>query len=199
MTKLLLLLLVTVLASAPGHAAGDPPSAAPTAPALYRLRPGDLLRLQVLQEPELERDLRVAQDHTLVVPLVGVVNVKDRSLRETELLLTRLYREDFLVNPELSLTIVQYAPRVVNVFGAVNAQGEVALAPERPYALLDIIARAGGFTRLANRTRVSLTRTLPDGTKQNFTINAEQLVAGAEVEREPIQDGDVIHVPERLL
>lgn len=193
----ILVLAVALLAALPVVAAER--ESPPSAPGPYRLRPGDLLRLQVLQEADLQRDMRVGQDHAIVVPLVGVVNVKDRTLRETELLITRLYREEFLVNPEVSVTILQYAPRAVNVFGAVNAQGEIPLAPEKDYTLLEIIARAGGFSRLANRAKVSVTRTLSDGHKQNFVVNADLLVSGAEVETEYMREGDVIHVPERML
>jgi polysaccharide export outer membrane protein len=163
----------------------------------YKLRP--MVKIQVFQEPELDRELRVSQDHTIVVPLIGVVNVKDRSVRDTELLLTKLYKQDYLVNPQINLTVIEYSPRSVNVLGAVNSAGSVQIPPEKELSLLDVIARCGGFSRLANRTRISLTRTLPDGQTVNFTFNADQLVAGDSAERAPVQDGDVISVPERML
>jgi polysaccharide export outer membrane protein len=165
----------------------------------YKLHPMDVVKIQVFQEPELDRELRVSQDHTIVVPLIGVVNVKDRTVRDTELLLTKLYKQDYLVNPQINLTVIEYSPRAVNVLGAVNSPGAVQIPPEKDLSLLDVIARSGGFSRMANRTRISLTRTLPDGQSVNFTINADQLVAGDTTERMTIQDGDVISVPERML
>ncbi len=165
----------------------------------YKLRPMDVVKIQVFQEPELDRELRVSQDHTIVVPLIGVVNVKERSVRDTELLITKLYKQDYLVNPQINLTVVEYSPRAVNVLGAVNAPGSVQIPPEKELSLLDVIARSGGFSRLANRSRISLTRTLADGQTTNITINADQLVAGDTTDRTPIQDGDVISVPERML
>jgi polysaccharide export outer membrane protein len=65
--------------------------------------------------------------------------------------------------------------------------------------LLDAIARSGGFSRLANRSKVSLTRTLSDGQTENFTINADQLMAGDGGRRWIVQSGDVVYVPERVL
>lgn len=167
--------------------------------ATYKLRPMDLIKVQVFQEPELDRELRVSQDQTIVVPLIGVVNVKDRTVRETELLVTELYQRDYLVNPQINITVTEYSQRTINVLGQVNAPGSVVIPPEKNINLLDAITRAGGFTRLANRNKVSLTRTKPDGQTVNFTIDADQLVTGDTNNRSPVQDGDTIFVPERML
>jgi len=186
-----------LLTGAGGAATKSAQNGSPTA--TYKLNPMDLVKLQVFQEPELDREMRVSQDSTIMVPLIGEVSVKDRTLRETELLIASLYRKDYLVNPQLSLIVVDYAPRTVNVFGAVNQPGSVAFPPERELTLLDAIARSGGFSRLANRSKVSLTRTRPDGQSINYTINADLLVGGDTSNRVPVQDGDVIFVPERVL
>lgn len=165
----------------------------------YKLRPMDLIKLQVFQEAELDRELRVSQDHTIVVPLIGIVNVKNRTVRETELLITDLLQRDYLVNPQLNITVIEYSPRTINVLGAVNSPGSVLIPPEKEISLLDAIARSGGFSRLANRTHVSLTRTQSDGQSVNSSINADQLVSGDSDNRVTVQDGDVIYVPERVL
>jgi polysaccharide export outer membrane protein len=165
----------------------------------YKLHAMDLIKIQVFQEPDLDRELRVSQDNTIVVPLLGVVSVKDRTVRETELMITELYKQDYLVNPQINITVLDYSPRTVNVFGAVNNPGSVVIPPERELTLLDAIARSGGFSRLANRSKVSLTRTKPDGDTINYIINADQLVAGDAGNRAPVQDGDVIFIPERVL
>ncbi len=193
---------VTTLSAAlfcctPWAAAAD--ARPPEQQAVYVLRPMDLLKLQVFQEPDLDRELRVSQNSTITVPLIGVVDVKDRTIREAEELITELYGRDYLVNPQINITIMEYAPRTVNVLGAVNAPGAVAMPPEKSFTLLDAIARAGGFSRLANRGHVSLTRSLPGGRTENFVINANQLVSGDAVNRWPIHDGDVVFVPERML
>jgi len=165
----------------------------------YVLRPMDLVKVQVFQEPDLDRELRVSQEHTIMMPLIGVVDVRNRTVREAELLIAERYGRDFLVNPQINITVLEYAQRTVNVLGAVNAPGSVVIPPERSFALLDAIARSGGFSRLANRSRVSLTRTRPDGQTENFVINADHLVSGDAGNRWLVQEGDVIFVPERVL
>jgi polysaccharide export outer membrane protein len=159
----------------------------------------DLVKIQVFQEPDLERELRVSQDSTITLPLIGSVNVRNRTVRDTELLVTELYQRDYLVNPQINITVMEYSPRTINVLGAVNNPGSVLIPPERQLSLLDAIARSGGFSRLANRSRVSLTRPQANGQSTNYVINADQLVAGDTDSRTPVQDGDVIFVPERVL
>ena len=167
--------------------------------ATYILRPMDLVKVQVFQQPDLDRELRVSQDHTVVMPLIGVVDVRNRTVRETELLITERYARDYLVNPQINLTVTEYAQRAVNVLGSVNNPGSVPIPLEKNFTLLDAIARAGGFSRLADQNKVSLTRTTIDGKTENFIINANQLMAGASSNRWILQDGDVISVPESKL
>jgi polysaccharide biosynthesis/export protein len=187
--------LARVMAQAGAGAAAKSPVRSPS----HKLQPMDLIKLQFFQEPDLDRELRVAQDFKIVLPLVGSVDLKDRSVREAEILITELYRKDYLVNPQVNITVLEYSQRTVSVFGAVNNPGPVVLPPERQLTLLDAIARSGGFSRLANRKLVSLTRTQPDGRTTNVTINADQMVAGDSAEPWLVKEGDVIFVPERLL
>jgi len=177
--------------------------AAPTQPVArtssYWLQPMDLIRVQFFQEPDLDRELRVSQDSKIVLALVGPVEVRDRTVREVELLIAELYRKDYLVNPQINVTIVEYAQRSVTVLGAVSSPGTVVIPPERTLTLLDVIARSGGFSRLANLKTVSLTRNLPDGRTVNYTVNAELMMSGDKGNQWTVKDGDIISVAERLL
>jgi polysaccharide biosynthesis/export protein len=179
---------------------GDTSSRAATSrSAFYVLRPMDLVKVQVFEEPDLDRELRVSQDHTIVMPLVGVIDLKKKTVREAELLIAGLYNKDYLVNPQINITVIEYSQRTVNVLGAVNAPGSVTIPPEHTFTLLDAIAKSGGFSRLANRNRLSLTRTLSSGETENYTIDADQLVSGDAVHKWTVQDGDIVFVPERIL
>jgi polysaccharide export outer membrane protein len=70
---------------------------------------------------------------------------------------------------------------------------------EKGLTLVDAIARAGGFTRLARQNKVTLKRTNPDGTTRVETIDVEALLKGDSTETWPLQPGDVITVPERSI
>jgi polysaccharide export outer membrane protein len=165
----------------------------------YKLQPMDLIKIQVFQEPDLDRELRVPKDSVMEFPLVGRVEVKNLTVREIEVKLTDLYRKDYLVNPQINITILDYAQRTINVLGAVNNPGSVVIPPEKELTLIEGVARAGGFSRLANRSRISLTRTLSDGRVENYVVNADQIMAGDVAHRWPLLNGDVIYVPEKIL
>lgn len=199
--RLPFLAAVTALLAAQSAVAAEPSADNKGSPrrVQYKLRPMDLIKVQVFQEPDLDRELRVSRDYTVVAPLVGVIDVRNLTVRETELLLTDLYRKDYLVNPQINVTVMEYSPRTVNVLGAVNTPGSVVVPPEKELSLLDAIARSGGFSRLANRGKVSLTRTLSNGDTQNYSIDADRLVSGNNDTRWMVQDGDIIYVPERVL
>jgi polysaccharide biosynthesis/export protein len=165
----------------------------------YLLQPSDLISVTVFQEPDLERQLRVAQDYSITLPLIGQVSVRDKTIQNLEAEIRDHYNRDFLVNPQVNVNVIEYAIRTVNVQGSVNAPGLIPLPPEDPLRLIDAIARAGGFTRLANMNRIQLTRKAQDGTSQTFTINVDDILRGRSTEAWFLQRDDVINVPERIL
>lgn len=165
----------------------------------YRLQASDLLRVQVFQEDDLTREVRISQEFTITLPLIGTIDLRGRTQLEAQKMIRDLYDRDFLVNPQLNIIVLEYAKRTVNVIGAVNTPGAVPFPQEEGLTLLDAITRAGGFNRLADRRRVRLTRTDERGATVNFTINADEIIQGSATETWPLQRDDVIFVSERLL
>jgi polysaccharide biosynthesis/export protein len=172
----------------------------PAAAALdYVLQPSDLLNVQVFQEENLKRDVRVSQEFEITLPLIGKVDLKGKSLRQAEDLIRELYDRDYLVNPQVNVVVVEYAKRSVNVIGSVNQPGAVLFPQEQGLTLLDAVARAGGFSRLANRNQVKLTRTNADGKSETYIIDADDLIKGKSSNSWPLLANDIIFVPERIL
>ena len=164
----------------------------------YLLNPSDLLRVEVFQEPDLIREVRVAQDGSIVLPLIGKIFVGGKSVFDAESLITELYNRDYLVNPQINVTITEYALRRVNVIGQVNKPGVVVFPPEEEMVLLEAISLAGGFNRLADKGKVTLTRTLANGKSETFTIDTRKLISGDQTTTWDLQKDDVIFVPERV-
>lgn len=164
----------------------------------YLLRPSDLLQIQIFQEEDLTREVSVSQEYTISLPLIGTVDARNRSVRQVEEIIRQLYDRDYLVNPQVTLIVVRYAERSVNVIGSVNIPQAVPFPSERGLTLLDAIARAGGFSRLADRSKVSITRTDDGGVSRTFTVNAERLIDGNTANLYQLQVNDVINVPEKF-
>jgi polysaccharide export outer membrane protein len=197
--SLCLLAVVSFLAPTLGRAQ-DPaePQRKGAAQADYVLQPSDLLHVLVFQEEDLQRDVRISQEYSITLPLIGQVNLKGKTLREAEGLIRDLYDKDYLVQPQLTVTVLEYAKTSVNVLGSVGQPGSVIFTPEQPMTLLDAIARAGGFTRLADRRHVSLSRTV-EGKVEKYTINADDLIRGDAKQSWVLIKDDVVYVPEKLL
>lgn len=164
----------------------------------YLLNPSDLLRIEVFQEQELFREVRVAGDGSIVLPLIGKLYVGGKSIFDAEKLITELYNRDYLVNPQINVTVTEYALRRVNVIGQVNKPGIVIFPPEEEMVLLEAISLAGGFNRFADKGKVTLTRSLLNGKTETFQIDTRKLISGDNSSTWNLQKDDVIFVSERV-
>jgi polysaccharide biosynthesis/export protein len=164
----------------------------------YMLRPSDILQIKVFQEEDLTREVSVSREYAISLPLIGTVEVKNRSVRQAEEMIRQLYDRDYLVNPQVTVIVLKYAERAVNVIGQVNAPQAVPFPAERGLTLLEAIARAGGFNRLADRSKVKITRTDDKGVSNTFTVNAEKLLESQSANLWSLQVDDVVFVPERV-
>ena len=164
----------------------------------YVLQPYDLIKLEVFQEPDLERQVRLSQDSVVTLPLVGTIDLKGKNVREAQRLICEFYDRDYLVNPQINITVLEYAKETVTVLGAVNTAGAILIPQDQTLNLLDAIGRAGGFSRLADRKHIKLTRVSDDGKTSTTVVNGNDIIQSASGQR-ALQKGDVIFVTERIL
>jgi polysaccharide export outer membrane protein len=167
----------------------------------YVLQPQDLIKVQVFQEDDINKqgDVSISQEHAVFLPLIGNVNLKGKTVRQAEDLIRGLYDRDFLVNPQVSVIVVKYSERSVNVLGAVNSAGRILFPQERGLTILDAISLAGGQSRLADLKKVKLTRKNSEGDAVTTTINVDEMMKGGGRDAVLLEKDDVVFVPERIL
>jgi polysaccharide export outer membrane protein len=167
----------------------------------YLLQPLDLLKVQVFQEEEINKlgEVRVSQEYTISLPLIGTIDLKGKTSQQATEMIRKRYDRDYIIDPQVSVQVIEYAKRTVNVVGQVNQPGQVDFPQEQGLTLVDAISRAKGPTRLANMKKVVLKRTNPDGTTDVQTINVDDLMKTESKDTFPLQPGDVITVPERSI
>ena len=165
----------------------------------YLLKPSDLLEVQIFQEPDLNKQVRVEADGTIVLPLINRVKVGDLSILKAQQRIEELYNKDYLVNPQVNLLVLEYHVRKVDILGQVNSPGPVEIPPDKVLTLVEAISRAGSFTRLAKRTSVQVTRIEKNGKKNVIELNADKMMGESESADFILQDGDTVFVPERFL
>jgi polysaccharide export outer membrane protein len=126
-------------------------SAASAAPAESLLiGPGDLLRITVLRESELDQKVRVLDSGEISLELAGNVPVQGLTPAEAAARIATRYRDgNFLLHPEVSVLVEEYATQNVTVLGQVAHPGTVRLAA--PRTLIDVLSLAGGFNEFADR------------------------------------------------
>ncbi len=176
-----------------------PPATTPPSRADYILQPFDLIKIEVFQEPDLERQVRLSQDSIVTLPLIGPIAMKGKTVAEAQKMIRDLYDREYLVNPQINLEVIEYAKETVTVLGSVNTAGAVLIPPDQPLKLLDAIGRAGGFSRLADRKHLKLTRMGDDGKTSTVVINADDIIGSTSGDQWVLIKGDVIYVPERIL
>jgi polysaccharide export outer membrane protein len=112
------------------------------------LNAGYLLHMEVYGAPDMSVQLRVDTNGDINVPLVGALPVAGETVVQAQTAIAHaLVRKEILKNPQVTLTVLQYATRTTTVLGEVQTPGRVQLAG--PKDLEDVLALAGGETSAA--------------------------------------------------
>lgn len=159
----------------------------------YRIGPGDLLEVKVFEVDQLNQTVRVSEDGSITLPLVGRVEVEGLTQEGVVQKLAGLLQAKFVKNPQVTLFIKEYKSQQVAVIGAVTNAGSYELVGRRN--LLQIISMAGGFTESAG-DEIFILREGLDGKAETITIDLKDLlVNGNQALNVPIEPNDVINVP----
>ncbi len=112
-----------------------------------RLQPSDQLQVRVLNQPDLDAQVRVAPDGTISLPHLGRVRVSGMTEDGLASLYRRaLQRRDVVKNAEVIVSTATFGAQV-SILGAVRSPGVQVL--DRPTTLADAISRAGGAVQPA--------------------------------------------------
>ena len=163
----------------------------------YRLAPSDLIVVSVYQEPDLETKARIAEDGNIVLPLIGSVKVSGGSVKQAVESITALYKKDYLVNPVVTLTVLEQTKGKIIVMGAVNKPGSVEIAAEGGIPILEAIGLAGGYSRVASPSKISVKRR-SGGSETVIKVNGKEQATGEGKKTFFVYSGDVITVGESI-
>ena len=164
----------------------------------YRLCGNDLVQIRVFQEDELETSVRIAKDGSITFPMIGSVCIGGKTLTEACLVVETALRT-FCKSPQVVIRIVEYNKRRFTVLGQVNRPGTFEMPDEGPLSLLEAIGMAGGYSRIANPSKVTLKRTSPDGSEHIFRLDAKRMARESSIAPFLLKTGDTIVLEETLL
>ncbi len=154
----------------------------------YRIGARDLLAIQVFGVPELNTEVRVAEDGSLSLPLIGEIRAAGLTQSELARLLAERLEKDALRNPQVTVFIREYQGRKVSVMGAVAHPGEYDLAGRQ--TLLQLLSRVGVTPETASDQVV----VMRGGERLVIDRNA-LMFAGDPTLNIEVRPGDIVNIP----
>jgi len=141
----------------------------------YKLYPGDLLHVQVFDNPDLETELRIPDTGTISFPLIGQIDhLVGKSLEELSHEISARLMDGYLRQAVITISIKEFGRREATVMGSVKNPGPVELDPFRAVSSLEAIGEVGGFSDDANRASGVIIRNNPKtGESQTFSLPKE--------------------------
>lgn len=120
----------------------------------YQLGTGDTVRIDVSGEPDLSMEVKLSDPGTVSYPFLGEIRVVGMTLEELQERIYSGLKGDYLVNPNVNVSIVHYRPFFI--YGEVKSPGGFSFQPG--LTVSKAIALAGGFTERASRSKISVSR-----------------------------------------
>ena len=161
------------------------------------LQPNDVLEVMVYQEPDLTTKVTLDDRGMVALPLVGPVKLAGLTLEQATAKIRELYDKDYLVNPKVTIQVDQFAVLRFTVLGQVQRPGSFEFPPNESLNLLEGLAMAGGYTRLAAPNKVTLQRNV-NGEVKVFHLDADAMARDKTNKPFQILPGDTVTVEERV-
>ncbi len=186
---------------------------AATAQSSYNIRPGDVLKVEVLEDQGLNRSVLVLPDGSFSFPMAGTVRASGRSVGQVGSALAAALGPNFAAQPNVYVSVDRLnEPKQgtdkaaligpangIYIIGEAAKPGKIELA--RGTTIIQALAEAGGFGKFAATRRIELHRADAQGKEQVYLFDfrnsagGDKRISGMTV----LQPGDVIVVPQRSL
>jgi len=190
----------------PAYGLPAAPAALP-ATALDRDKPlgvGDQVTFQIMEDRDAPLSKRVLDTGELDIPYVGRVPAAGKNCDEIAADIKRRLEADYYykatVRLGLELTSVGRPTGRIYLSGLVRIPGPQDLFPGERTTVSAVILKAGGFAQYANDRQVKVTRKLPSGKTETFTVDVKAILRDGrmELDRE-LREGDYLYVPQKLI
>lgn len=159
----------------------------------YRIGRQDLLEIRVFDLEQLDQTVRVSDDGSISLPLLGTLQVAGLTKGELEGLIARLLEERYVRNPQVTIFVKEYESKKVAVSGAVKKPDTYEMLGEK--TLLEMISLAGGLDRDLGR-EIVIFRPGESGATERIAVDLERLVYAADPALNlRVEPGDIIYVP----
>lgn len=159
----------------------------------YAIGRQDLLEIAVFGLEELDQTVRVADDGSITLPLLGRMVVAGLTKGELEALIARLLEERFVRDPQVTIFVKEYESKKVAVSGAVKKPGTYEMLGRK--TLLEMISLAGGLDVDLGK-QIIIFRKGEQGRDSRLAVDLDRLVYEADPSLNlVVLPGDIVYVP----
>ncbi|MGL1958249.1 MAG: polysaccharide export protein [Colwellia sp.] len=145
----------------------------------YRLGSGDTIRITVFGQNDLSIETLLNDSGKIDYPFLGQIQASGKTLAEFQQKIYKGLKGDYLINPNVSVSIIQYRPFFID--GEVENPGGYPFQPG--LTVNKAAAIAGGYTERASLSKIFIIRS-NDLKQKSVSISANKL----------IQPGDIVTI-----
>jgi polysaccharide biosynthesis/export protein len=158
----------------------------------YQVLPGDMLRVSVWKEPDLQMDVLVRPDSAISFPLAGEISTKGLSVGALQQELNKRLGK-FISNPVVTVSVLQVLGNKVYVIGQVNDPGVFVVNPNPD--VMQALSMAGGMTAFAASGDIKILRR-NDAHQVAIPFDYNDVLKGKNLDQNIVlQSGDIVVVP----
>ena len=165
---------------------------APAQDATYTVQPGDILKVSVWKEPQLQDPILIRPDGGFSFPLVGEVDGRGKTVAQLQVIMTQRLSK-YISDPVVSVSVTEIHGNKVYVIGQVAKPGEFIVNPR--VDVMQALSMAGGMTAFASLSNIIILRR--NGTTQTaLRFDYTDVAKGKKLDDNiQLQSGDVVVVP----
>ena len=151
--------------------------------------PGDLLEVNVMDTPEMEQQVRVADDGSVPLAYIGSVHLAGQTPAAAAVTIEQtLLQKKVMYKPQVTVRMMEMATQDVSVLGQVRTPGTYAITT--PQTILKVLSLAGGLSETADRN-ITIKRNRTGEQIKYFVANdADQALASVPI----VDPGDTVLV-----
>jgi polysaccharide export outer membrane protein len=161
----------------------------------YLIGPDDVVKVTVYNHPDLTATERVSGDGMITLPLIGGVKLSGMSVEQAAKKIVLLLSDGFIMDPKVSVFVVDFRSRKVMIMGQVFRPGIFTLSGNTTF--LELLTLAGGLTKEAGDKATIKRKALETGKEAEglITIDLRRLIEQGDASLDvTLMDNDSIYI-----
>jgi len=159
----------------------------------YVIGNGDLLAVNVWNEPDFKQSIPVRPDGKISLPLIGGIQAAGLTPQELQSAIAAKLNA-YIHHPTVTVVVQQINSRNFNILGRVTKPGTYPLSTSM--TVLDAIALAGGFQDFAKQKDIYVLRHKAHGGEDRFSFNYKNVIKGKHMDQNiTLEPHDTVVVP----